>query len=400
MAARPEVNVDAIRAQHARASNERCPLCDQTLPHDLSAAELQAKLREHEQKAAQAQEQRLRAQFTEEFSKKVADTKRQLEAEAAEREKVIRLEVRKQAAAEMKDELSKAKQAALKAQQEKAAAEDRIKRLKEEQEAQIRARMKKALAEQRAALDKERDDAVARAKADEFEKNQKLQRQVELLKRQLEEKTADSLGEGAEVDLYEALRQHFDEEGDKITRIKKGQPGADIRHEVRHNNQLCGVILYDSKNHAKWRNSFVTKLKTDQLAAHADHAVLTTAEFPSGVRQFAVREGIIVLNPARAVEVVRLLREHVIQTHRLRLSAKEKNTKTEALYKFINSDRCRQLLDRSESINEQLLEIDAKEMTAHNLVWKKRGQLLKEAQKTHADYRSAIDRIIEDESTA
>ena len=400
MAARPEVNVDAIRAQHARASNERCPLCDQTLPHDLSAAELQAKLREHEQKAAQAQEQRLRAQFTEEFTKKVADTKRQLEAEAAEREKVIRLEVRKQAAAEMKDELSKAKQAALKAQQEKAAAEDRIKRLKEEQEAQIRARMKKALAEQRAALDKERDDAVARAKADEFEKNQKLQRQVELLKRQLEEKTADSLGEGAEVDLYEALRQHFDEEGDKITRIKKGQPGADIRHEVRHNNQLCGVILYDSKNHAKWRNSFVTKLKTDQLAAHADHAVLTTAEFPSGVRQFAVREGIIVLNPARAVEVVRLLREHVIQTHRLRLSAKEKNTKTEALYKFINSDRCRQLLDRSESINEQLLEIDAKEMTAHNLVWKKRGQLLKEAQKTHADYRSAIDRIIEDESTA
>jgi len=394
------VNLDAIRAQHAPASNERCPLCNQTLPHDLSAAELQAKLREHEQKAAQAQEQRLRAQFTEEFTKKVADTKRQLEAEAAEREKVIRLEVRKQAAAEMKDELSKAKQAALKAQQEKAAAEDRIKRLKEEQEAQIRARMKKALAEQRAALDKERDDAVARAKADEFEKNQKLQRQVELLKRQLEEKTADSLGEGAEVDLYEALRQHFDEEGDKITRIKKGQPGADIRHEVRHNNQLCGVILYDSKNHAKWRNSFVTKLKTDQLAAHADHAVLTTAEFPSGVRQFAVREGIIVLNPARAVEVVRLLREHVIQTHRLRLSAKEKNTKTEALYKFINSDRCRQLLDRSESINEQLLEIDAKEMTAHNLVWKKRGQLLKEAQKTHADYRSAIDRIIEDESTA
>lgn len=400
MAARPEVKVDAIRTPHAHAGDERCPLCNQTLPHDLTAAELQAKLRENEQKAAQAQEQRLRSQFAQEMTKKIEETKRQSASEAAEREKVIRLEVKKQTSAEMKDELSKARQATVKAQQEKTAADERMKHLKEEQEAKIKAHTKKALAEQREALDKDRVDAVAKAKADEFEKNQKLQKQVEVLKRQLEEKTADSLGEGAEVDLYEALCETFDNKGDKITRIKKGQPGADIRHEVRHNGQLCGLIVYDSKNHANWRNSFVTKLKSDQLTAHADHAVLTTAEFPSGVRQFAVREGVIVVNPARAVEVVRLLREHTIQTYRLRLSAKERNTKTEALYKFINSDRCRQLLDRSELINEQLLEIDAKEVTAHNLVWKKRGQLLKEAQKTHGDYRAAIDRIIEDGSAA
>ncbi len=400
MVARPEATIDAIRTPHTHTGEERCPLCNQTLPHDLTAAELQAKLREHEQKAAQVQEQRLRNQFAQEMTSKVEETKRQSAAEAAEREKVIRLEVKQQTTAEMNEELSKAKQATAKAQREKTAAEERIKRLKDEQEAQIKARTTKALAEQREALDKEKSDAIAKAKADEFGKNQKLQRQVELLKRQLEEKTADSLGEGAEVDLYEALRENFDDDGDKITRIKKGQPGADIRHEVRHNGQLYGLIVYDSKNHAKWRNSFVTKLKTDQLAAHADHAVLTTAEFPSGARQFAVREGVVVLNPARAVEVVRLLREHIIQTYRLRLSAKEKNSKTEALYKFINSDRCRQLFNRSELINEQLLEIDAKEVTTHNLVWKKRGQLLKEAQKTHADYRSAIDHIIEDGGAA
>lgn len=400
MAVRPEAKIDAIRTPYTHTGEERCPLCNQTLPHDLTAVELQAKLRDHEQKAAQAQEQRLRSEFTQEMTKQVAEAKRQSAAEAAEREKVVRLEVKKQTTAEMNDELSKARQATAKAQQDKTATEERMKRLKEEQEAQIKTRTKKALAEQREALDKEKSDAIAKAKADEFEKSQKLQKQVELLKRQLEEKTADSLGEGAEVDLYEALRENFDDEGDKITRITKGRPGADVRHEVRHNGQLCGLIVYDSKNHAKWRNSFVTKLKTDQLAAHADHAVLTTAEFPSGVRQFAVREGVVVLNPARAVEVVRLLREHIIQTSRLRLSAKEKNTKTEALYKFINSDRCRQLLNRSESINEQLLEVDAKEVTAHNLVWKRRGQLLREAQKTHADYRSAIDRIVENGSAA
>src|SRR5690606_16350755 len=100
--------------------------------------------------------------------------------------------------AAMKGELSKAKQATLKAQQDKTAAEEGIRRLKDQHEAQIKAHTKKALAEQREALDKERTDAIAKAKAEEFEKSQKLQKQVELLKRQLEEKTADSLGEGAE----------------------------------------------------------------------------------------------------------------------------------------------------------------------------------------------------------
>lgn len=182
--------------------------------------------------------------------------------------------------------------------------------------------------------------------------------------------------------------------------MKRGQPGADILHEVRNNGQVCGLIVYDSKNHAGWRESFVSKLKTDQIAANADHAVLTTSAFPAGASQIHVKDDVILLNPARAVEVVRIIREHIIQTHRLRLSGKEKSRKTEALYRFINSDRCHQLLGRYEKISDELLEIDVKEVKAHNLVWKKRGQLLREAQKLHSDYRAEIDRIIEGEDVA
>jgi hypothetical protein len=395
MAARPQTNVDPLHP-HTHAGSERCPLCNQTLPHDLTAAELQAKLKAKEQQAATLHEQRLRAQFAQDMSAKIEETKRQAADESAEREKVIRLEARTQAMASVKDDLAKARQATAKAQAEKTAAEEKVKQLKNEHETRIKEHTKKALAEQREALDKDKAEAIQKAKADEFEQRQKLQKQVDALKRQLEQQSADSLGEGAEVDLYEALREHFDDEGDKITRVKKGQPGADIMHEVRHNGQRCGLIVYDSKNHAKWRGSFVSKLKDDQLAANADHAILTTAEFPSGFRQFAVKEGVIVLNPARAVEVVRLVREHIIQTHRLRLSAKEKNKKTEALYKFINSDRCRQLLGRYESLLDQISDIDTDEVATHKRVWDKRGKLLRDAQKVHADYRSAIDGIIED----
>jgi hypothetical protein len=320
---------------------------------------------------------------------KIEAVKKQAAADAAARETVIRAEEKSLAEVGLQAEIAKAKEEKAKAVQEKDSAVEAANKLKAEQEE----RTKQGLQQQREALEKEKLTAVHQIQAQEFEKTQKLQKQLEVLKRQLEEKTAGELGEGAEIDLYEALRESF--EGDRITRIRKGQPGADIRHEVVHNRQVCGSILYDSKNHAAWRGSFVDKLKADQLADEADHAVLTTSSFPSGARQLCVQDGVLVCNPARVVELVRIIRDHIIESYRLRLSAQERDTKTEALYKFINSDRCQQLMNRYESIAEDLLSLDVIEVKAHQATWKKRGQLIRDSQKVHGDFRAEIDRIVD-----
>lgn len=379
-----------------RGEQERCPLCDQPLPHHLTANDLRARLHKKEEEATKAHEQRLRAQLAQEMNQKVMQAKKDAAVEAAKRERVIRSEAEKQIRSALKDELSKAEQATLKAVQDKAAAETQLKRFKATQEKERKQQIQKALREQREALETDKTKAVQKVKAQEFEKNQRLEKQIDTLRRQVEQKTSADLGEGAEVDLYEALRENFGD--DKITRIKKGQPGADILHEVRHKGEVCGSIIYDSKNHTIWRKTFVKKLKVDQLAARSDHAVLTTSVFPTGIRQLCVDDDVIVVNPARAVELVRILRDHIIQNHKLRLSSTERSKKTEAIYEFINSDRCRQLLTRSESITQDLLDIDVKETAAHQSVWKKRGQLLRDSQKVQGDFRSEIDRIIEDRS--
>lgn len=392
MATQPGRNIDVFRQNHRHAEDEHCPLCDQPLPHDLTANELRARLRQQEQDQAQ----RMRVEFAKELTAKIDHTRKEVESKAAEREKTVRTEATAEATTALKSEVAKAELAKSKAEQEKRAAQNHVKELKAAQEQRIELEIRKALTEQREALEQDKDKAIRKAQADEFKKAQKLEKQVDLLKRQLEQKTAEARGEGAEIDLYESLRENFDD--DKITRIKKGQPGADILHEVRHNGQICGSIIYDSKNHAGWRDSFVDKLKTDQLAARADHAVLTTSAFPAGARQLQVKDEVILLNPARAVELVRIVREHIIQTNRLRLSGKEKDRKTAALYEFMNSDRCRQLMARYEAITDELLDIDVNEVKAHDLVWKKRGQFLRDAQKVHNDYRAEIDRIVEDGS--
>lgn len=392
MALQPESVLGRFPSEHAHGGKERCPLCNQVLPQELSAEELQTRLRDREREAAGAAEKRLRAQFELDHAAKIEVVKRQAAADAAEREKVIRAEAKALAETALQAEIAKVKEEKGKAIQEKNAAVEAANKLKAEQEERTKGAIQEALQAQRETLEKEKTTAVHKVQAQEFEKTQKLHKQVEVLRRQLEQKSADELGEGAEIDLYEALRETF--QGDHVRRIKKGQPGADILHEVVHNGQVYGSIIYDSKNHGAWRGSFVEKLKADQLAAKADHAVLATSSFPTGARQLCVQDDVVVCNPARLVELVRIIRDHIIQSYRLRLSAHERGKKTETLYKFINSDRCQQLMNRYESITEDLLDLDVKEVKAHQATWKRRGQLLRNAQKVHGDFRAEVDRIV------
>lgn len=219
---------------------------------------------------------------------------------------------------------------------------------------------------------------------------------MEELQRALDKKTAEELGEGAEIDLFETLKAEF--EGDRIERVNKGQPGADILHVVIHNGRECGRIIYDSKNHNAWRNDFITKLATDQMAAKAEHAILSTRKFPAGARHLHVQDGVLVASPSRVTALVKIVHQHLIQTHTLRMSNEERTQKTAALYAFITSERCADLFKRVDAHAEDLLDIQVKEKKAHELTWKKQGELIRAVQKVTAEIGHEIDAIIGSEA--
>jgi hypothetical protein len=163
------------------------------------------------------------------------------------------------------------------------------------------------------------------------------------MKRRLERKTAGELGDEAEVDLFGALKREFG--GDEIVRVPKGRNGADIIHRVVEGT-ACGKLIYDAKAHKRWLNSFTTKLRQDQVAEQADHAVLVSAVFPAGAQQLAVRDGVVIVHPARVIALAHLLRRHTIQLHTLRLGNEGRAEKTAKLYEFMISDRARHLWDQ------------------------------------------------------
>ena len=292
------------------------------------------------------------------------------------------------------EQLSAYKEATNLANAKAAEAETRLNTASEHHATQLN----EQLGAQREVLEKAKEDAVNIERAKAFEENQKLSSKVSDLQRALEKKTNEELGEGAEIDLFEALRTDFPD--DRIVRIPKGSPGADIKHIVMSRGCECGTILYDSKNHQQFRWDHVQKLKADQLAAKAEHSILSTHKFPQGTAQVHIHDGVVLAKPARVIVLAGIIRQHIMHVHRLRLSAVQRDSKTKALYEFITSERCTQLLGRVESNAEKLLKLQTTEVAWHNQNWKNQGATIRNIQKAKADLEHEISEIISTGSNA
>jgi hypothetical protein len=391
---------------HLHLTAETCPWCEQPLPRE-NFAEIRTKIETKEREHAAGIERRLWDQFkaeAEALAKSAIEQVRRdaaaqlenarREADLAAQKRIqeavtaARLEGKNAAETALAEKLASNERAREEAEQARAAAEGKQASMQANHEAELASQ----LAEQREALEKSKLDAILAEQAKTFDERQKLQSKVQELTRQLENKTAAELGEGAELDLFELLKGAF--EDDRIRRVAKGAAGADIIHEVVQNGQTCGKIVYDSKNWNAWRTEHATKLRADQIAEKADHAVLSTNKFPAGAHQLHIYEGVIIACPARVLAIAEILRAHVVQAHGLRVSNHERESKTAALYAFITSERCNQLLGLVETLIGKLEEIDVAEQKAHATVWEKRGRMLRQALKTHTDICLEINRII------
>jgi hypothetical protein len=274
------------------------------------------------------------------------------------------------------------------AHNEKDEALAKVRQVEAERDAMVESRVR----EVREAMEKDKADALAKKDSENDDKARKLLEQVHSLKRKLEEKRADELGEGAHIQLLDALKAEFPD--DNIRRVRPGVSGADILHTVMRNGQECGSILWESKNSAGWRDEYVIKLIRDQTAAKADHAVLSTFKFPASTAQVAHRDGVIIVNPARAVAIAQMIRKHLLVVHTLRLSKAERMEKMAALYDFITSERCSLLLGRIDSDVEALFDLQVSEKKFLDKHWKDEPLRYKSIQKAKADLDVEVGAII------
>jgi hypothetical protein len=367
-----------VEAEVKRLAEMERKAADQRIKEETSKLLSERDVALQKLKAAQANEVVLKKQMAEEADRAL---KRAVEAE------------RKAAAEKAKADTQKLQSELDAALQNVKAAETREAALKKQMSVQAEQTLKKELERQRLVLERDRDQRERRLVAEHARKVDSFEKRLGLLQRQLQQKTANELGDGAEIDLYEELRSRFPT--DEIVRVPKGQHGADIHHTVYYKGQPCGKIVYDSKNRKDWKEEYATKLRADQTEAMAEHAILATCLFPRGERELCIRNHVIVVNPGRACYIAELLRDGLVDMHVQNLSGKERTSKMAQLYELIGSPQFKQKLAEIDRLTDQLLELDVEETRAHQNLWKKRGLLMKQLKNMTREIDTDIRAIVE-----
>lgn len=339
---------------------ERCPLCGAPVS-ESRFAELQAHIHEEERRTLEA----TMAAAREELQRKHHE---ELEAQAA---------AFREQAAQASRALAESKQAEAKS----ASAEAEL-------------RHREELTQQRSALEKDGEDRLRKLNEQRVSEQQKWQTRLADLQRQVEKKTADELGNWPEVDLFQSLSEEFKD--DRVTRVAKGEEGADIIVEVMQRGRSCGKIVIDSKNRKAWRDSYVEKLRKDRDAAKADHAVLATSVFPSGAKDICIREGaVVVVRPHGVITIVRIMRASLVGNHIRELGAEQREAKAAKLYEYMNSADFRQTLGAALTACEELEDLDVDEKRAHDKMWLKRGSLQREIARALGNVETKVTEIVE-----
>lgn len=347
--------------------------------HENAASKINALILERDQastkaKEAEGREIEVRRDAAQQIERQKEATEIRVKAAAEEQIKRLMLE-RDQATKKASD--AEAREADVRRQAMEEAAKERL----------------RELANQREALETDKALALLKQQSEFNRQRESFQSKLQILEKQVQNRTPNELGDGTEIDLHEMLREWFPT--DKVDRVLKGQAGGDILHEVLYKGDSCGRIIIDCKNRQIWQYAFVTKLRQDQMEAGAEHAILATTVFPSGKKEMSIESSVIVVSPARVAYIVQLLRGAMVTMHVKGLSMKERSTKMARLYKLITSDAYTQKIAEATKLTEEILEIDVQEKKTHDNVWKKRGSLAKRTQNVLREAETELAAVIE-----
>ena len=362
MATRTRTNV----ASNGAGKGEVCPYCgqpllNQTAVHQLHASEQK---REHELQTA-----------AERLAKKLADD-RATELERKHTKELAKVKAQLETRA---DELSELK-------------------AKHRQELKSREIKLRADAETTAARKAREDVRTELGKKDRLLK--RFEKQIAVQERQIQDLTADERGDFNEEQLLLGLRAAFPD--DTIERVGHGRAGGDIVHEVRVRSESglesAGRIVYECKDTQNWSDSFIKQARKEGETHDTPYLVIISRAFPSEQKTLFVKDGVAVVDPARSVDLARIMRRMVVEVHRAELTADGQEAKGAELCAYLGSAEFRRTFDTVAGSGDELAGLLAKERTWHEHSWARRQSIYTEIGSKTAAIDARIQTIVQKRS--
>ena len=277
------------------------------------------------------------------------------------------------------DQRIKEIQEKLKTSQEKEVEYLRLKDKMEDEKRKFELKTTKTFLEEKEKLRQETKNQVQEEyKLKDREKDQKLQNHIEEiteLKRKLEQGSQQIQGDVAQFALHEILENKFYE--DTIEMVPRGKQGADVLQRVRDaKGNLCGTIIWESKNTKVWNKAWIDKLNQDKRVAKAELAGLVSAILPKGSKSLDYLEGVWISNNESVLPLAIVLRSSLIEIYRRKQAATGANKKMELLYNYLTGTEFRQRVEANLEAYRHMREDLEKEKRVIMKNWSKREKQL------------------------
>ena len=171
-----------------------------------------------------------------------------------------------------------------------------------------------------------------------------LQKNIDELKRKVEQGSQQLQGEVQELELEEVLRSKF--YLDSVEPVAKGEFGGDVLQRVCSQlGGVCGTIIWESKRTKHWNAEWLVKLRDDQRMAKADVAVIVTQTLPKEVETFDMVDGVWVIHPRVVLPVAAMLRQSLVDLNMARQSSMGQKTKAEMVYQYLTGAHFKQRVE-------------------------------------------------------
>lgn len=197
------------------------------------------------------------------------------------------------------------------------------------------------------------------------ELNKKLtdaQKANEEMDRKLKQGSQQTQGEVLELELEDLLKKEFIY--DEVIPVPKGINGADVIQKVKNNNgKICGTIVWESKRTKNWVDGWIPKLNDDKRREKADLAVIVSNCLPEGIKNFDIRDGVVITNFQSIFGVTTFLRNQIFRVSEAKLSNENREKKSEIVYSYLISNEFKQRIEvwleyfknRQEEVNKEKL---------------------------------------------
>ncbi|MCO6499324.1 MAG: DUF2130 domain-containing protein [Vicingus serpentipes] len=405
-----------MKTQKQKKVEINCPKCKTRLDVDeLLVNQFEASIRKDLQSELKKREEELLEQRKEykEMSLKLEKEKddidelvsQKVKSQLHTREEAIKNAIRKevndekvQQLQDLEDELKRKSSQLVELNQTKAKLQ-RLSREFEEKEAMILLQKEKELSER---LDKAKTSIKEELQMESFLKIKEKENIIESLTQKLDEArqraTQGSMqrqGEAQELVIEELLNELYPL--DTIEEVKKGANGADCIQTIRTQSGIeAGKILYESKNTKSWSNSFVKKLKQDNLGTKADIMVIVSKTLPNQINgKYGLIDGVWVTTLSNLRDLSLLLRYGLLKTHAVMITQEDKKDKMSLLYNYLTSEEFKSVFESILDGFKSLQDSHHDEQRKLQLLWKRRTKHLEQVLGSTIEFYGSIKSISE-----